>query len=219
MDELVEHVIQDIKEYLDSNHKEILFNERDFQMHLAMWLEQSANTYTDVDLEYYIPNRELDSYNWDSELRLDLLVHKDDEYLPIELKYKTKKVVKQLMRFDEMLEDVEVVKNQSAKNLGCYDFWKDVRRLELVRKRFNKVKHGIAVFMTNDKVYKSHINETANSYYFCMGEGKHSVEKKWNNDCKIKEGRPSFTVEKEYEINWKETNYEGINFWYCIVKI
>ena len=39
----------DIESYLTMFHTEILFNERDFQMHLATYLKE-VGTYDDVDL-------------------------------------------------------------------------------------------------------------------------------------------------------------------------
>ena len=136
MTALIDIVRRDVFAFLESND-ELLFNERDFQMHLATWLRGSANRYDDVDVEYYVPKSELENYVWDSELRLDIVVKKDGEYCPVELKYKTKKVERQITRFDEVMHDkVVVMKNQGAQELGMYDFWKDVRRVVLVRRRF-----------------------------------------------------------------------------------
>ena len=152
MTNLIEIVQKDVFAFLES-YNELLFNERDFQMHLASWLRNSANAYDDVDVEYYVPWQELDGCVWQSELRLDIVVKKDKEYCPIELKYKTKKVERQITRFDEALHDnVVVMKNQGAQDLGMYDFWKDVRRVELVRQRFERVKGGLAVFVTSQVV-------------------------------------------------------------------
>ena len=149
MKSLIDIVRADVMAFLESNN-ELLFNERDFQMHFATWLRNSANAYDDVDVEYYVPKTELDNYIWDSELRLDIVVKKGGEYCPVELKYKTKKVERQISRFDEAMHDkVVVMKNQGAQDLGMYDFWKDVRRVELVRNRFERVKGGLAVFVTN----------------------------------------------------------------------
>ena len=88
---LIDLVRADVFAFLKSNN-ELLFNERDFQMHLATWLRNSTNHYDDVDVEYYVPRQELDNYIWESELRLDIVIKKDGEYCPIELKYKTRKV-------------------------------------------------------------------------------------------------------------------------------
>ncbi|MBO5707035.1 MAG: hypothetical protein J6S05_08600 [Bacteroidaceae bacterium] len=222
MTKLIDIVQQDIFAFLDSN-EELLFNERDFQMHLATWLRKSANDYDDVDVEYYVPKIELPNYVWDSELRLDIVVKKDGEYCPVELKYKTKKVERQISRFDEILDDkVVVMKNQGAQDLGMYDFWKDVRRIELVRNRFAKVKGGLAIFVTNDALYTKASRPESNNYLLNMNEGKHSVIKHWQNEnsaCAKMKSYKSFDVEKEYFINWHHRNVDNIPFHYCVVNV
>ena len=222
MTNLIEIVQQDVFAFLESNN-ELLFNERDFQMHLATWLRNSANAYDDVDVEYYVPKSELNNYVWDSELRLDIVVKKAGEYCPVELKYKTKKVERQISRFDEMLDDkVVVMKNQGAQDLGMYDFWKDVRRVELVRNRFKNVKGGLAVFVTNDQLYTKASRQNSNNYLLNMTEGKHSVIKHWQNKdsaCAKMKSYKSFEVEKEYSIKWHHRNVDNIPFHYCVVFI
>lgn len=221
MSKLIDIVQQDIFAFLESN-EELLFNERDFQMHLATWLRKSANDYDDVDVEYYVPKSELPNYVWDSELRLDIVAKKDGEYCPVELKYKTKKVERQISRFDEMLDKVVVMKNQGAHDLGMYDFWKDVRRIELVRNRFEKVKGGLAIFVTNDALYTKASRPESNNYLLNMNEGKHSVIKHWQNEnsaCAKMNSYKSFEVEKEYSINWHHRNVDNIPFHYCVVNV
>lgn len=222
MTNLIEIVEQDVFAFLESNN-ELLFNERDFQMHLATWLRNSTNHYDDVDVEYYVPKTELDNYIWDSELRLDIVVKKDGEYCPVELKYKTKKVERQISRFDEMLDDkVVVMKNQGAQDLGMYDFWKDVRRVELVRNRFKNVKGGLAVFVTNDQLYTKASRQNSNNYLLNMTEGKHSTIKHWQNEdsaCAKMKSYKSFEVEKEYSIKWHHRNVDDIPFYHCVVNI
>ena len=222
MTKLIDIVQQDVFAFLESN-EELLFNERDFQMHLATWLRKSANDYDDVDVEYYVPKIELPNYVWDSELRLDIVVKKDGEYCPVELKYKTKKVERQIRRFDEILDDkVVVMKNQGAQDLGMYDFWKDVRRIELVRNRFAKVKGGLAIFVTNDALYTKASRPESNNYLLNMNEGKHSVIKHWQNEnsaCAKMNSYKSFEVEKEYSINWHHRNVDNIPFHYCVVNV
>lgn len=222
MSKLIDIVQQDIFTFLESN-EELLFNERDFQMHLATWLRKSANDYDDVDVEYYVPKIELPNYVWDSELRLDIVVKKNGEYCPVELKYKTKKVERQISRFDEILDDkVVVMKNQGAHDLGMYDFWKDVRRIELVHNRFAKVKGGLAIFVTNDALYTKASRPESNNYLLNMNEGKHSVIKHWQNEnsaCAKMKSYKSFEVEKEYSINWHHRNVDNIPFHYCVVNV
>ena len=218
---LVDLVRRDVFAFLESN-KELLFNERDFQMHLATWLRNSDNNYDDVDVEYYVPSQVLDNYIWKSELRLDIVVKKDGEYCPVELKYKTKKVERKISRFDEDLtDDVVVMKNQGAQDLGMYDFWKDVRRVELVCNRFQRVKGGLAVFVTNDEFYTKGSKETSNNYLFNMSAGKaHSRQKHWANpESTCAKTHPNFEVEKAYSIEWHNKLVDGVKFHYCIVTI
>lgn len=224
MDSLVDIVREDVFAFLKSND-ELLFNERDFQMHLATWLRNSTSAYEDVDVEYYVPVEELKKvgeYVWESELRLDVVVKKDSEYCPIELKYKTKKVERRISRFDERLKkSVTVMKDQGAQDLGIYDFWKDVRRVELVRNRFDKVKGGLAVFVTNDAFYTKGSKDTSNNYQFCMMEGKpHTTQKHWlkpTSTCA--KTHPNFEVEKEYCIKWNQQAIDEVDFYYCIVTV
>ena len=220
MSRLTDIVRQDVFAFLERND-ELLFNERDFQMHLATWLRNSANSYDDVDVEYYVPSSELENYVWNSELRLDIVVKKGDEYCPVELKYKTKKVERQITRFDEALHDnVVVMKNQGAQDLGMYDFWKDVRRVELVRKRFAKVKGGLAVFVTNDPLYTKASRPTSNNYLFGMAEGAHGTAKHWQNpDSTCAKTHPDFEVEREYNIEWHNRKTDDVEFYYQVVTI
>lgn len=220
MSRLIEIVRADVMAFLESND-ELLFNERDLQMHLATWLRRSANAYDDVDVEYYVPQNELDNYIWDSELRLDIVVKRNGEYCPVELKYKTRKVERQITRFDEALHDkVVVMKNQGAQDLGMYDFWKDVRRVELVRNRFERVKGGLAVFVTNDALYTKVSRANSNNKLLNMNEGTHSRAKHWANpESTCAKSHPDFEVEKEYRIEWHNRKIDGVEFYYQIVTI
>lgn len=217
---LVDTAKADIQQFLDREEGELLFNERDLQMHLAMHLINSGH-YDDVDVEYYVPYEELDNYIWKNELKLDILLRKDQEFLPVELKYKTKKHSKRLLRFGEQLNDaVEVLKNQGAQDLGMYDFWKDVRRVELVRNRFPAVKNGLAVFVTNDKQYINPSRETSNNRLFSMEEGLHGKVKHWQqSESTCAKTHPDFDLDNEYTIHWNHNSYEGVEFHYCIVTI
>lgn len=218
--DLCEQVKKDILQYLDRRDGELLFNERDLQMHLAQHLIDTKH-YIDVDVEYYVPYEELDNYIWKNELKLDILVHKGAEFLPVELKYKTKKHSKQLTRFDEQLErNIDVLKNQGAQDLGMYDFWKDVRRVELVKKRFSTVKKGLAVFVTNDQQYLNPSRETSNNRLFNMEEGIHGRLKHWQQlESTCARTHPNFELEHEYTIHWNHNTFEGIIFHYCILDI
>lgn len=109
-----------------------------------------------MEVEYYIPNSVAKGagYEWSSDLRLDLVVRKGAEYVPVELKYPTRRVMTDIIRFGKVLPGVEIVKNQGAQDIVMYNFWKDVRRVEIVRSLFPKaVKGGLSVMLTNDDYY------------------------------------------------------------------
>ena len=216
---LIDVVYKDVKQFLETN-EELLFNERDFQMHLANYLRWAGH-YDDVYVEYYVPLSELTGYIWDNELRMDVLVRKGKEYLPIELKYKTKTVRKKLLRFNEEVSgEVEVMKNQGAQDLGKYDFWKDVRRIEIVRKRFSAIKNGLAVFVTNDPAYLKAGRESSNHFKFSMIEGVNGKEKHWlDKDSTCCKTHPDFEVEKDYSIHWDSKTVEDITIYYTLLTI
>lgn len=217
---LINIVRQDVLAFLENN-KKLFFNERDFQMHLATWLHRSENDYDDVKVEYYVPRSELKKYDyvWNSELRLDIVVVKDGEFCPVELKYKTKKVEKQIARFGEDTR-VVVMKNQGAQDLGMYDFWKDVRRMELVRKRFGRVKGGLAVFVTNDVVYTKKSNSESNNFKFNMAKGVHDTIRHWRNpESSCAKSHPNFNLGQEYVIEWRSRQVEEVDFYYCVLTV
>lgn len=216
---LINVVHSDVKQFLETS-KELLFNERDLQMHLATYLRQTGH-YDDVDVEYYVPLSELEGYIWKNELRMDILIRKGKEFLPVELKYKTRTAKKRLPRFGEQLSgEIEVMKNQGAQDLGKYDFWKDVRRIEIVRKRFKAIKNGLAVFVTNDSSYLQSGRDLSNHIKLSMTEGTHGKEKHWldkeSTCCKT---HPDFNVDKEYSIHWETKKIEDINIYYTLLTI
>ena len=92
--ELIDLVRNDIKSFLTSN-RELLFNERDFQMRLSLSLLASKH-YDDVDLEYHLPIGQKPSFDreyerWETEKpSIDMVERRGEEYIPNELKYKLK---------------------------------------------------------------------------------------------------------------------------------
>ena len=112
------------------------------------------------------------------------------------------------------------MKNQGAQDLGMYDFWKDVRRVELVRRRFDRVKGGLAVFVTNDVSYTKASKPASNNYLLNMNEGVHSRVKHWQNpESTCAKTHPGFEVEQEYNIEWHSRTVDGVDFYYCVATL
>ena len=178
-------------------------------------------TYDDVDLEYFVPTNLLNGYKdlWDTELRVDILVRKGNEYCPIELKYKTKKIKTSLTRFGVDIADVVIVKDQGAQDLGMYGFWKDVKRIEMVKARFETVKSGLSVFLTNDVAYMKPTRENSNNKEFTMCEGLNSSSKHWQRETKISLAHQGFDLSRDYLVKWNESKFGEHTFHYCIVEV
>ncbi|MGM9833866.1 MAG: hypothetical protein ACI31A_09320 [Candidatus Limisoma sp.] len=194
---LIEKVTEDVQNFLGNQKNGPFMNERDLQMHLAIALKNS-NNYDKVEVEYYVPLKALGkSYIWKNEMKVDIVVEKDGEFIPIELKYKTKSIPGlQIPRFNETLDGTEIIKDQSAQNLAKYALWKDVRRIELLKKRFNAVTGGLALILTNDSTYQSIPRKGTASFSHSIEAGKHGKERGALLSL------PAFTLDKAYTITW-----------------
>lgn len=207
---LTEMVKSDIEAFLESR-EEIFVNERDLQMHLALYLERS-NNYDNVEVEYYVPKSELSpEYIWNSEMKVDIVVCKDGKFVPIELKYKTKAIAEDdVERFGMQIRDVCIIKNQAAQNISKYDFWKDVRRLEILKKKFKNIHVGICLFLTNDQSYQSTPRDNAKCKNFSMDPGSpHGTNMNWQGEAP--ESRPNFSLDSTYRTSWKNVSLIGLS--------
>lgn len=212
-------VIDDIRTFLAQPRTKPFMNERDLQMHLALFLT-ATNHYNRVEVEYYVPKIALGSgYVWKNEMKVDIVIEKSGEYIPIELKYKTREIPGiNIDRFGEVLKGVQIVKNQSAQNEAKYAFWKDVRRIELLKKRFpSAIKNGVVLFLTNDYSYQMPQKlMDAKSASHSVAEGSH-----FNERSALKESMPAFMLFNSYTIKWSG-KLDKINptiFEYILLKI
>lgn len=225
-EEFLEKIRKDIKEFLEKNDKKdnkLFFNERHLQMNLASFLKEQ-NYYDNVFLEYSLPssfikdNREEEV---EANIRIDIVVEKSNQFCPIELKYKTKLAEGNIIeRFGEEIK-MELLKNQAAQNINRYSFWKDVYRVERIKRNFSKVIAGFSIFMTNDESYMN--TPKGASEPFTMEAGvQHSKELDWKGEVakSTKDKHPKIELEKEYTIGkWYDVTIERIVFHYCIVEV
>ncbi len=139
-----------------------LFNELDLQMYVAEKLRKQFKC--NIHFEYRLPDEWNDDFQkgyeaWGETPYFDLVLEDDGQFIAIELKYKLKEVLYKkdhpFTRFGVSPSKGEfpLVTDHSAENEGRYDFWKDVKRLELLTECFDNVKGGVAVFLTNQQRY------------------------------------------------------------------
>ena len=220
---------KDIIEFLEKTSK-LFYNERDLQMNLADFLKRQ-NYYDNVFLEYSLPafsssEEEELTLDLEADIRIDIVVEKNRQFCPIELKYKTKKVEKEgdvLERFGKEI-DAKLLKNQAALNIGRYSFWKDVKRLEMIKEYFKpNVIAGFCVFMTNDQGYMNPTKGSSAAFTMKAGEKTPQTgELKWEESTakSTKEKYPTILLKVQYTIEkWYKTTNQEIDFHYCIVEV
>jgi hypothetical protein len=212
-----EQLKKDIKEFLDKIEN-FFHTEEELQLLLARHL-MDIEYYDQIFVEYYVSRKEFDEdrFPWvnDSKISIDIVVQKGNDYLPIEIKYKTKAQIFPHKVFGKVV-NVTLTK-QGAQNEGCYSFWKDVKRIEILKETFNLNYDGFVLFITNDHSYKN--PPRLNSQYapFSIHNGR-EVKKgdilKWDNSkTAILEERlkkfPAFSISNNYIISWNELRIEN----------
>ncbi len=229
---LLDTVYDDIRLFMKDNNR-FFYNERDLQMHLCLFLQLSGH-YDDVDVEYHVPRDfkleiDKDYSSWDTKtLSIDIMAISRNEFVPIELKYKLKAVTSTISRFGELSEKpLRIITNQGAQDVGRYDFWKDVRRMEMLKKHFKKVHGGIVLFVTNDQSYMISPSPDVNYYAFRMCEGDiiHGYLS-WKYESSVSKSHLGFCLDQSYKIQWNQENVvdidkimKGQKLYYCITRI
>lgn len=202
---------------------ELMFNERDFQMQLALFLNQSGH-YDDVEVEYYIQNAiaKKAGYEWDSDLKLDIVTRLADKYAVIELKYPTRRVVSPIQRFGKAIDNCEIMKNQGAQDIVSYNFWKDVRRIEVVKRLFpDTVVGGLAVMLTNDPYYVRGASPGSLCEQFSTADNRKKIHGylDWTRQTGTAKGHPGFTLDGNYSILWDTCEIENNKFYQTIIPV
>ncbi len=219
---LIDCLTVDINAFIEQQ-QELMFNERDFQMQLAVGLRASGR-YDDVDVEYFIPNSVAAArgYEWDSDLRLDIVVRRGGEFAVVELKYPTRRIVTDIKRFDTLLPGVEIVKQHGAQDIVSYNFWKDVRRVEIIRALFpGHVAGGIAVMLTNDPYYTRGPRGNTIWDAYSTADGRTGVHgpMHWSRITATSSRYAPFTLTGDYAVHWHPTAIDGHPFYYTLITI
>ncbi|MDK9690876.1 hypothetical protein [Azospira sp.] len=177
----------------------VFHSEADFQ-HALAWELQLDDPTASIRLEKQVAES-------GKRVHLDLLVQSDGEELAIELKYKTR-----LSNLTYAGEDF-LLRNQSAQDLGRYDFIKDVGRLE-VYTQAHRGSSGVAIFLTNDQTYwnpsKKH---NAVDSAFRIHEGRvlqgHAAWGDGAADGTTDKRQDVLTLRHTYQVNWSDYSSFG----------
>jgi len=133
---------------------------------------------------------------------LDIWIAQRDTALAIELKYKTRKFSV------EFASEKFNLLNQSAQDVGRYDFLKDIQRLEqIVADRPGTV--GYAILLTNESLYwRPQKDSSQQDTAFRLHQGRVVYgQLKWQETAGLgsTEGRTNpITLRSEYSLNWED---------------
>ena len=192
-------------------HHRTFHSEADFQFSLA-WELQKILPDAQIRLEY--------CPLFDDSMHIDIyVVHKGRSY-PIELKYKTKKIKQQI--------DGEYynLKNQSAHDIGRYDFLYDINRIEKAKTLDKNFELGFAIILTNDSAYWStpYTKNTIDTA-FRIHEGQTITGSlSWGEKAGVgtTKGRDPFELRGSYKTTWLPFSNMGIprgEFKYCMIEV
>lgn len=195
------NLLNKIKEVMKDSKRAIVC-ERQLQLDLAWALKNLYGDEAKIYLEYAVKDQVAGNHSY-----YDIVIETNDEFIPIELKFKTKAV-----------EGCEY-SNQSAQDLGRFDFWFDVERIQNFGIKSGKnFKKGYAILVTNDPLYWRR-NGMGCLYEQFSTEDKRQLSAgdvlKWRDGYKeatvgIKRSR-EITIKNTYELIWDDvTSREGI---------
>lgn len=232
---LLLQVKTDIQNFLNCRQT-LFYNEQDFQAALGVWLKCIGN-YNAIYFEYPVEIRCMEGilqrrftkqeYPWtsknDTTLYIDLVVERNGEFVPIELKYKTKSTEEPWYPFNQIVKSSTVptlLESHGAHPMNKYLVWKDIHRLEILHNIFDNVVGGISVFVTNDINYWDETKQGGNGIAFSTGgtkmeAGPKVMTGKMGNEC------PSFNLMHNYDILWQDMEQLSSieEFRYCIFTV
>lgn len=185
----VELVMNRLKE-----RRKVFVSEADFQLEFAWTIKE---IYPDIELRLeYCPV-------FDRKMHIDILLIKNQRWIPIELKYKTKGCI---------IKDGEekfVLAHHGAKDVNCYLYLKDIQRVEYIKEKMPSFAEGYTIMLTNEPTYlKSPQNEDCVYREFSIHEG--SVKEgmmNWSPKAgfgTVRGHEEPITLKGRYEIHWKE---------------
>lgn len=226
MHALIQSLKEDVTSFIE-NQQDLMFNERDFQIQLSVALLKSGR-YDKVYVEYFVPKSVVRpfGYCWDREIYLDIVVEKGGKYGIVELKYPTQELEAGISRFGTLIadEEIKVLKTHAAYDIRSYDFWKDVRRIEIIKAKFSQnVVGGLAVMLTNADYYTRGPKPGTLFSAFSTANGRTGVHGKlsWARKTSTTDGKPDITLAGTYSVKWHEKKNKicGATFHYTIIAI
>lgn len=200
-----------VTEFL-SSYNSFFHTEKEIQILLAQYL-LNTGMYDSVYVEYYVNKSLIPNYPWnnDKKISIDIVVRNNQDYIPLEIKFKTKA---QTFPHQVFGSQTNVrLENQSAKNEGCYSFWKDIKRIEIFTSTFNLNYSGFVLFITNDNSYEKMPREGSQYAPFSIHQDRQVIQNNSLNwdptriaiDANRALQYPGIAISNNYTINWQDS--------------
>jgi hypothetical protein len=215
------------------NQRSIFHSEDDFKLSLAITLKEIYPEFN-IRLERPVEIEMIHRSDEKSKVRAPIdivIIDKNGNTIPIELKYKTKKAH---ISFNN--EEYKLTA-QGANDIGRNSFRKDIYRIEKYKNIHPNCNVGYVLILTNDEKYfdKNVFESNTLDKHFSFHDG---VEIKKNDEGwyyeKVNEDKYNsknhWTFKKElsykldllndYKINWKEySKIENMQFKFCLIEV
>lgn len=143
------------------------------------------------------------------EIYIDLVIKNNGKYVPIELKYKTKK-----SKINVVGKEI-LLKHHAAYDISRYDFVRDIGRIEaLISDEVNNMDQGFAIFLTNDSNYWSdplpNWENCCDANFRIHNKPQFSGNVQWGKTASpgTTKGRPNFKLKGNYNIKWVDYTKE-----------
>lgn len=194
--------------------RKVFHSEADFQ-HALAWEIHQQWLGCSMRLEFKPPHL-------DNRIYVDIWAANENATLAVELKYKTRKP-----HADDVDGETFDLLNQSAQDVGRYDFLKDIQRLEQIVSGQNDIV-GYAILLTNDRTYWNppRNNQTVDAS-FRIHEGRSITgELSWRAGTSkgtMRDREEPIVIRGTYKLLWQD--YSELrrakygNFRYLLVKV
>lgn len=239
MANLMEQLGQDLKDFFEGEactndycERGVYTCEADMQVRLCMFLISTGH-YELVKPEYNISFKvfhgELtkkglsipsDNFPWNNKnnVKVDVVVKskEKDEFALVELKYGTIELTENsLLGIPGIIN--RVLSDKDAHDIIRYQYWKDVRRIELLTSIFPTIVGGYSVLVVNDKNYLKPPQRIVAYTDFSTHEGKIMGNPEgnklldWHNingkeiSAKTRKYYPKFIIDGMYTCKWAST--------------
>ena len=209
----LENVCDKVKEIIDEEFlsqlekdKKRYYNEAQVQHKLGIELYKRFDI--EPTLEWCVKNDETGAKKY-----IDMMLEIGGKKVAIELKYRTKSVKKELYT------------NQSAQNNGKFNFFKDIKRLEILKNSKDDdfgIEKGFAIFITNDHLYWNAAKEKTSVADFDLCDG--TLEKDTYTAEWVDHANEKIEIKNDHPIKWIPTlkgteKKDGTTFRCLIIEI